>query len=145
MEPVTIDLRDETACYNVLVELFHPGGLACPRCKEWEQLTVHRRHRAPVLDYRCSHCGRVFNAWTVTPVQKTHHPPSELVQLIKAIVLKQSTAHLARELGCQSSPLRQWRSRLQRHGLARIAKDLSEEVLLGTSGERATPVGTPKG
>ena len=27
-----IDLMDEQACYDQLVELLYPGGLACPRC-----------------------------------------------------------------------------------------------------------------
>ena len=37
-------------------------GLACPRCGAADRLGVHRRHRDPVLDYQCGHCGRVFNA-----------------------------------------------------------------------------------
>ncbi len=60
-------LMDEQACYRWLVEALHPHGLACPRCGPADgDLTVHRRHRVPVLDHRCRACGRVFNAFTGT-------------------------------------------------------------------------------
>src|SRR5262249_35393360 len=53
------DVTDESACYEALVALLHREGLACPRCRARDGLKVHRRHRAPVLDYRCAGCGRV--------------------------------------------------------------------------------------
>ena len=51
------DLMDEDACYAKLVAWLHPDGLACPRCVGRDRLGVHRRHRAPVLDYRCGPAG----------------------------------------------------------------------------------------
>ena len=68
------ELMDEDACYAKLVGWLHPDGLACPRCGRHERLTVHRRYRAPVLDYRCLACRRVFNAFTGTVVLITHEP-----------------------------------------------------------------------
>ena len=38
-----IDYLDEAACYTKLVELLHPGGLACTHCGEKQRLGVHRR------------------------------------------------------------------------------------------------------
>ena len=73
--PLT-DLMDQDACYAGLVALLHPGGLACPACGDGNHLRVHRRHRAPVLDYRCLSCGRVFNAFTGTSLGgRTAGPP----------------------------------------------------------------------
>ena len=52
-----IDLMDERACYEKLLALLHPDGLACPRCGASDRMGIHRRHRDPVLDYQCGHCG----------------------------------------------------------------------------------------
>src|SRR5258708_11914299 len=57
---------DEDACFRFLLDLFHPKGLHCPRCHAQDGFTIHRYVREPVLDYRCTACGRVFNAWTGT-------------------------------------------------------------------------------
>src|SRR5438045_3230365 len=57
----------------------------CPRCRSLE-VRVHRKHRAPVLDYRCRYCNRVFNCFNGTVFQGTHRAPSELVKLIVGVV-----------------------------------------------------------
>ncbi len=67
-----IDLMDQAVCHHKLVGLLHPHGLACPTCQTEDHLHVHRRHRAPVLDDRCTACGRVFNAFTATRVGGHH-------------------------------------------------------------------------
>src|SRR5262249_19219256 len=87
-----------------LVDLLHPGGLACPGCGRPRSYAVHRCHRAPVLDYRCGHCGRVFNAWTGTALQGTQKTPAQLV-LLRGITQGTPTAQLARELGCDRKHL----------------------------------------
>ena len=56
------DLMDQGACYDKLVGWLHPDGLACPRCGARDRPAIHRRHRDPVLDYRCAVCGRVAGA-----------------------------------------------------------------------------------
>ncbi len=104
---------DESSCYAQLVRLLHGSGLVCPRCRRGDQLGVHRRHREPVLDYQCSHCGRVFNAWTGTPLEKTHRRPSQLVLILQGIVQKTPIARLARQLSCQRSHLLHLRRRLR--------------------------------
>ncbi len=116
-----LDLMDENACYERLVHLLHPQGLGCPRCGEYEEYGVHRRHRDPVLDFRCLNCGRVFNAYTGTVLQGSQKRPSHVLWILHGIAQGTSTAQLARELGCQRPKLLDWRHRLQE--LAQAALD----------------------
>src|SRR3954447_12876229 len=108
-----IDYLDEDACYTKLVELLHPEGLACPRCGERRHLGVHRCHRAPVVDYQCGGCGRVFNAFTGTSLHGTHRRPSQLLLILRGVAQGTPTARLARELGCDRKELLTLRHRLQ--------------------------------
>jgi transposase-like protein len=110
--PLT-DLMDQDACYHKLVALLHPGGLSCPACKTKDHLRVHRRHRAPVLDYRCTACGRVFNAFTGTALEGTHRRPAEVMLILRGFAQGVPTAQLARELGCDRKHLLGLRRRLQ--------------------------------
>jgi transposase-like protein len=107
------DLRDEVACYAQLVAWLHPDGLACPRCAAHDGLIVHRRHRVPILDYRCKGCHRVFNAFSDTLLHGLRRRPSELVLIVRGIAQGVPTAQLARELGCDRSELLALRHRLQ--------------------------------
>ncbi len=106
------DYMDEDACYEKLVDVLHPDGLACPRCGGRDGPKVHRRHRAPVLDYRCSDCGRVFNAFTGTAFHKTHRRPSEILLILRGIAQGETTARLARELRRHRQHLLKLRHRL---------------------------------
>jgi transposase-like protein len=110
------ELMDEGACYAKLVRWLHPEGLVCPRCHRADRLRVHRSHRAPVRDYRCGHCRRVFNAFTGTALHGTRRRPSELVLIIRGFAQGVPTAQLARELDCDRSELLELRHRL--HDLA---------------------------
>lgn len=105
-------LIDEDACYDRIVEALHPNGLACPHCGG-ARLGVRRRHRAPVLDYRCRDCRQVFNAYTGTALHKTSRSPSALVLSLRGIAQGTTTARLARELGCDRKPLLELRPRMQ--------------------------------
>ena len=59
-----LDLMDQDGCYHKLLDLLHPGGLACPRCATRDGLNVHRhRPESAVLDYRWS-----YNLKAVTDV-----------------------------------------------------------------------------
>jgi transposase-like protein len=111
-----LGLMDDAGCYRFLVHTLHPDGLQCPGCRCGDALAVHDRHRPPVLDYRCRRCGSVFNAYTGTPLQKTHRSPAQLVLILRGIVQGTPTAQLARELGCDRKHLLTLRHRLQ--GLA---------------------------
>ena len=111
------ELMDEDACYERLVAVLHPDGLACPRCQARDGLRVHRRHRAPVLDYRCDSCGRVFNAFTGTAFHKTQRRPSEVMLILRGICQGETTARLARELKRHRQHLLRLRPKLQGQAL----------------------------
>ena len=106
------ELMDQGACYERLVKALHPDGLACPRCGG-KRLGVHRRHREPVLDYRCRDCRRVFNAFTGTALQNTSRRPAELVLILRGFAQGVPTAKLARELDRDRMKLLQLRHKLQ--------------------------------
>jgi transposase-like protein len=110
--PIT-DLMDEQACYDQLVGWLHPDGLACPRCHQDDRMALHRRGRDPVLDFRCGHCHRVFNAFTGTALHGTKRRPRELVLILRGFAQGVPTAQLARELSCDRSELLNLRHRLQ--------------------------------
>jgi transposase-like protein len=107
------ELMDEDACYAKLLSWLHPDGLACPRCGARDGWGVHRRHRAPVLDYRCTACKRVFHIFTGTLLQGTQRRPVALVLILRGCAQGVSTARLARELGCDRRELLDFRHRLQ--------------------------------
>lgn len=112
-------LMDEQACYDKLLQALHPEGLGCPRCGSRDRL-AHRRHRDPVLDYRCKACGRVFNAFTGTLLQGTPKRPSQVLLILRGIVQGVPTAQLAREMGLSRPHLLELRHRLQAQAAATL-------------------------
>lgn len=118
--PIT-EYMDEDACYAKLLAVLHTDGLACPRCHDSDQLKVHRRHRVPILDYRCQACGRVFNAFTGTAFHKTHRRPSEILLILRGLAQGTSTARMARELGRHRPHLLRLRHRLQESAMEAAA------------------------
>jgi transposase-like protein len=144
------ELLDEDACYDKLVQWLHPGGLTCPRCHRADRMRVHRSHRAPVRDYRCGHCRRVFNAFTGTALHGTKRRPSRLVLIVRGFAQGVPTAQLARELDCDRSELLELRHRLQ--DLAFRNRDrmpLDDEVLEAdeayqNAGEKGHPASRPR-
>jgi hypothetical protein len=95
-----LDLIDETARYQRLLDLLHPDGLTCPRCRGGrDRYTVHRRRAgSPVVDYRCRDCRRVFNLFTGTPWQGTHHSLARILLILRGFAQGTPTAAMAREL-----------------------------------------------
>jgi transposase len=146
--PIT-DLMDEDACYAKLVLWLHPDGLACPRCHCEDRMTVHRRRRPPVLDYRCGHCHRVFNVFTGTSLHGVKRRPSELVLILRGFAQGVPTAQLARELECDRSELLKLRHRLQDAAfLGRDQQPLSDKATEAdeayqNAGEKGVPHDDP--
>jgi hypothetical protein len=120
--PLT-ELMDQDACYQKLVSVLHPDGLARPNCKASDRLRVHRRHRAPVLDRRCTACGRVFNAFTGTSPAGTHRRPAEILLILRGVAQAVPTAQLARELGCDRKHLPGLRRRLRGDAARRLDRE----------------------
>ena len=59
--PIT-DLLGQQECDDYLLNPLHPNGFRCPDGHPLPaEQAPHDRHRAPVEDYRCRTCGRVFN------------------------------------------------------------------------------------
>ena len=143
------DLLDVEACYAKLVALLHPDGLACPRCGSHEGLTIHRRHRDPVLDFRCSGCGRVFNAWTGTVLQGTQRRPAEILLILRGFAQGVSTARLARELGCDRMKLLALRHKLQDNALLGLDRNplgdavVEADEMYQNAGEKRHPPSRP--
>lgn len=109
-----VDFGDEEACFTALIKRVHPEGLRCPLCGRQEELVVCRHHKKSwIVDYRCPTCGCVFNAWTGTPFQGTHHSPSELWRIITKIKQGKFTTEIARKLDCQRAHLSEFRHEIQ--------------------------------
>jgi len=139
------DLMDESACYEFLVGLLHPNGLACPHCGDRDHLKVHRRDRAPILAYRCTACRRISTAFTGTALQGTKRRSVELVLILGGIAQGVSTAQLARELGCSRPELLEFRHRLQELGFANLDRTpladaaIEADEMFQNAGEKRSP------
>jgi transposase-like protein len=116
-----LDLMDQGACYQRLLDLLHPDGLTCPGCGGGrDRYNVHRRRDgSPVVDYRCKACRRVFNLFTGTPWQGAHRTPAAILLILRGFVQGVPTAKLARELGASRRHLLELRHEVQ----ARAAAD----------------------
>ena len=96
--PIT-ELLDERACYEFLLSVLHPKGLRCPvGHKVAAGQAPHMNDRAPVVDYRCRRCGKVFNVFTNTLWRGTHYSCRQVVLLVRGFAQGVPTLHLAKEL-----------------------------------------------
>ena len=93
------DLLDPDNIYAWFEEILRPGGAVCPRCGRRDELHVHARRRPPMADWPCRACGRVFNLFTGTVFQGTHHSLPRLFSIVRAIAQGVSTNQLSRESG----------------------------------------------
>jgi transposase-like protein len=143
------DLMDQAACAQRLLDLLHPGGLACPHCGPAAHTVHRRRPDSPVVDYRCKGCGRFFNLYTGTPWQGTHKSPATILLILRGIVQGVPTAQLARELGLSRPHLLELRHRIQARALAgtdrtALPDDTTEaDEMYQNAGEKRRPAPRP--
>jgi transposase-like protein len=118
-----LDLMDQQACYQKLLDLLHPDGLACPRCGGGRDCyNIHRRRDgSPVVDYRCKACRRVFNLFTGTTWHGAHRTPAEILLILRGFAQGVTTARLARELGVSRPHLLELRHQVQARAAAAAA------------------------
>ena len=125
--PIT-ELLDEQACYEFLLGVLHPRGLQCPAGHRMAAgQAPHMSDRAPVVDYRCRRCGKVFNLFTSTLWKGTHYSCRQIVLLGRGFAQGVPTLHLAREL------------RDGTHAAARVARASAEK-----KSRRGSPIGRQK-
>jgi transposase-like protein len=74
----------------------------------------HDRHRAPVFDYRCPECGRVFNTFTQTVWSGGRYTCVQMVLILRGIAQGVPTEHLADELGIDRAHLLAKRHEIQK-------------------------------
>ena len=143
--PIT-DLIDEHECYTYLLRTLHPEGLKCP-CGQpvASGQAPQDRSRAPIFDYRCRLCGKVFNLFTHTVWSGTHYSCRTIVLVMRGFVQGVSTLHLAQELNLDYGTLLKRRHQIQRLALECKPKDTlpDEETeadeMFQNAGEKGTP------
>ncbi len=144
------DLMDENACYQFLIDIFHPQGLHCPRCQTQEGLQIQNYYRDLILNYRCTQCRRVFNAWTGTLFQGTHWRPTQRVLILRGFTQGVSTAQLARELSCSRRPLLDLRHKFQAQAQSNLDRKPLEDdhveadEMYQNAGEKGVPHEDPE-
>lgn len=108
------DLMDEDRCYAWLVNFLHPEGLQCPNGHPRPpDQCPHTRNRAPIVEYRCRPCGRVYNVFTDTVLNGIRYSCSQIVMVLHGFFKGTPTLQMADELGLDRSNLLHWRHHLQ--------------------------------
>ena len=148
--PIT-DLLGEQECYDFLLHALHPDGLKCP---EGHQLppdqAPHDVSRAPMVDYRCRICGRVYNLFTGTVWSGTHYDCPTVVLVIRGIAQGVTTKQLADELERDYGTLLERHHRIQQLALESKPKDplpdehTEADEMFQNAGEKGTRHSDPE-
>lgn len=85
-------------CYQFLISLLHPEGLQCPEGHSLATCKIHRRNRAPIIDYRCNDCGRIFNIFSGTVLKGTKYNVTQIIQCFDGMVSGTPITRLAKEM-----------------------------------------------
>lgn len=140
------DILDEQECYDFLMRVLHPEGLMCPNGHPLpSDQAPHDRHRAPIVDYRCRLCGKVFNIFTGTIWKGTRLSCTTIVLLLRGVVQGVPTLQLADELGVGYETLLRWCHRIQQMGLEKLPADplpdreVESDEMFQNAGEKGTP------
>jgi transposase-like protein len=114
--PVT-KLLDEQSSEKWLLRHLHPQGLCCPACQA--SLKQARKFRAArctkLTDYRCTHCGTVYNLYSGTIFARKQLRPQQVVMLVRGICKGEPSTTLAEENGVSWRTVHELRRVLQRN------------------------------
>lgn len=113
------ELLDQQRCCDFLLEVLHPEGLHCPDGHPLPpDQSPHDRHRAPIFDYRCRVCGKVYNIFTGTIWSRSRYSCAIIVSILRGVVQGVPTKHLAEEIGIDRFHLLR-----RRHGIQELAQE----------------------
>ncbi len=148
-----VDLLNPQACYDYLLQVLHPTGLACPRLPAPGQVGRPPLPAGPVLDYQCSHCGCVFprrldghppGQHASDPGGNHSHPPRHPSR-------RSHCPRLARELNCDRKHLLELRRKLQGwssslgHKIPALVDEVTEaDEMFQNAGEKGVPHTDPE-
>lgn len=118
-----IELMSPENCYQWLLDHLHPDGLRCPHCRSYERW-VHRKDRAPLLDYRCKGCHKTYNLFSGTEFEKSHLSLTQIVLLIRGICKGESARTIAEEIGVSRQTVQTRRQRLQERAYEALPQDV---------------------
>ena len=115
-------LLDEQSCYDFLLEVLHPSGLACPHGHPLpaDQAPHKWRQHGQRPVYRCRACGAVFQLFTGTLFTKSRTSCRVIVLILRGIAQGTPSQHLARELGVDRRHLLDRRHAIQALLLQRL-------------------------
>ena len=112
------ELLSEEECYKFLLRVLHPTGMTCPCGKLVDETQKpHMTDRAPIFDYKCRTCGKVFNIFTRTMWSKSSWDCRTIALLIRGYTQGVPSLHLAKELDLDYESVLNRRHRWQEEAL----------------------------
>jgi transposase-like protein len=122
------DLLSEQECYQFLLRVLHPNGLSCPCGRTIEDSQrPHTSDRAPIVEYKCRSCGKVFNVFTGTMWSKSYYDCRTITLLIRGFTQGVPSLHLAKELGLDYEAVLNRRHRWQEQALKKVVTPLPDQ------------------
>ncbi len=117
------EFMNEQLCYDFLLNALHPEGLHCPNGHPLPAgQAPHRKHRAPIFDYRCRECGKVYNIFTDTALSGTRYSCVIILLILRGIAQGVPTKHIAEELGIDRSHLLKLRHKIQHIAMENLSR-----------------------
>ena len=115
MEFPIIDLLDQAACEQWILDHFHPKGLCCPRCGAGvvKAHPFRQTRKSGLQVYRCNRCQQIYNLYSKTIFQQRQLTPRQVVLLVRGILKGEPAKTLAAELELHYTTVLELRHDLQ--------------------------------